>query len=46
VESVTISADTRIHELGIAVQTGSTLEDRFFIGAELIEVSYQARNCS
>ncbi|BEI90611.1 uncharacterized protein CcaverHIS019_0306810 [Cutaneotrichosporon cavernicola] len=29
----------RIHELGIAVQTGSTLEDRFFIGAELIELA-------
>lgn len=29
----------RIHELGIAIQTGSGLEDRFFLGQGLVELS-------
>jgi hypothetical protein len=29
----------RIHELGIAIQTGSTLDARFFIGQELIQLA-------
>lgn len=32
-------ADRRIHELGIAIQTGSTLDERFFIGQELVELA-------
>lgn len=33
------TTDNRIHELGIAIQTGSNLDERFFIGQELVELA-------